>query len=103
MKIRSKVFMYSRRMPNETPKMAGTMMKTRRRVNQSVTDRPRRLHSTLSKGNRELMVWEKNKLDVTNRVCQGRRQIINNGFVASSEKKVNEERQYHSHTAISTN
>lgn len=37
-------------MPKDTPKMAGTMMKTSSRVNHTVKEMPRRMHSRLSKG-----------------------------------------------------
>lgn len=37
-------------MPKDTPKMAGTMMKTSSRVHHTVNEMPRRMHSKLSKG-----------------------------------------------------
>lgn len=37
-------------MPKDTPKMAGTMMKTRSRVNHTVKEMPSRIHNKLSKG-----------------------------------------------------
>lgn len=43
-------------MPKETPKMAGTMMKTRRRVKRTVREMPRRLTIRLSKGSNRNMV-----------------------------------------------
>lgn len=43
-------------MPKETPKMAGTMMKMRRRVKSTVREMPRRLTIRLSKGSSRNMV-----------------------------------------------
>lgn len=37
-------------MPKDTPKMAGTIMKTSSRVNHTVKEMPRRIHTKLSKG-----------------------------------------------------
>ena len=45
-------------MPKETPKTAGTMMKTRRRVKRTVREMPRRLTIRLSKGSNRNMVEE---------------------------------------------
>lgn len=43
-------------MPKETPKIAGTMMKTRSRVKRTVMEIPKRLTTKLSKGSRRNMV-----------------------------------------------
>lgn len=43
-------------MPKETPKIAGTMMKTRSRVKRTVMEIPKRLTTRLSKGSRRNMV-----------------------------------------------
>lgn len=43
-------------MPKETPKIAGTMIKTRSRVNRTVMEIPKRLTTRLSKGSRRNMV-----------------------------------------------
>lgn len=48
-------------MPKETPKMAGTMMKTRRRVKRTVREMPRRLTIRLSKGSNRNMVEDPGK------------------------------------------
>lgn len=37
-------------MPKDTPKMAGTIMKTSSRVNHTVSEMPSRMHTKLSKG-----------------------------------------------------
>lgn len=37
-------------MPKDTPKMAGTIMKTSSRVNHTVKEMPSRIHNKLSKG-----------------------------------------------------
>lgn len=37
-------------MPKDTPKMAGTIMKTSSRVNHTVKEMPSRIHTKLSKG-----------------------------------------------------
>lgn len=43
-------------MPKETPKIAGTMMKTRSRVKRTVMEIPKRLTTRLSKGSRRNMM-----------------------------------------------
>lgn len=48
-------------MPKETPKMAGTMMKTRRSVKRTVREMPRRLTIRLSKGSNRNMVEDPGK------------------------------------------
>lgn len=45
-------FMYSLRMPKETPRMAGTMMNTNKRVNHTVKEMPRSIQIRLSNGKR---------------------------------------------------
>lgn len=55
-KIFNSVFMYSFRIPKDTPKTAGTMMKTSRRVKRTVREMPRRLTIKLSKGSNRNMV-----------------------------------------------
>lgn len=40
-------------MPKDTPKMAGTMIKTRRRVNHTVKEMPSNMQIRLSKGTRK--------------------------------------------------
>lgn len=45
-------FIYTLRIPKETPKIAGTMMNTRRRVNHTVKEMPKSIQIRLSKGKR---------------------------------------------------
>lgn len=50
-------------MPKETPKMAGTMMKTKSRVKRTVREMPNRLTTKLSKGSsRNMMKGEEGRL-----------------------------------------
>lgn len=45
-------FIYTLRIPKDTPKIAGTMMNTRRRVNHTVKEMPKSIQIRLSKGKR---------------------------------------------------
>lgn len=45
-------FIYSLRIPKDTPKIAGTMMNTKRRVHHTVKEMPKSIQIRLSKGKR---------------------------------------------------
>lgn len=45
-------FIYSLRIPKDTPRIAGTMMNTSRRVSHTVKEMPRSIQIRLSKGKR---------------------------------------------------
>lgn len=51
-------------MPKDTPKMAGTIIKTSRRVNHTVKEMPRRIHSKLSKGLKNSSISKAGRLGI---------------------------------------
>lgn len=55
-------------MPKDTPKMAGTMIKTRRRVNHTVKEMPSSMQIRLSKGTRKEAILQNQAEPHTHRV-----------------------------------
>lgn len=62
-------FIYSLRIPKDTPKIAGTMMNTKRRVHHTVKEMPKSIQIRLSKGKRQDSIltktWRPDYLNVT--------------------------------------